>query len=87
MSRDSSGAPGLSTAKTTADVRRSIGLGSGAFVLIALLLPPLGGLWSDLSPGMLAAFLIHAAFAAMAHEVIVGLAAMHAGWFPPSWSR
>ena len=31
---------------------------------------------------MLAAFLIYAAFAAMVHELIVGLAAMHSGWFP-----
>jgi uncharacterized oligopeptide transporter (OPT) family protein len=31
---------------------------------------------------MLVAFVVYAAFAALAHEVIVGLAAMHAGWFP-----
>ena len=31
---------------------------------------------------MLVAFLVYAAFAAMVHELIVGLAAMHSGWFP-----
>jgi uncharacterized oligopeptide transporter (OPT) family protein len=31
---------------------------------------------------LLIAFIVYAAFAALAHEVIVGLAAMHAGWFP-----
>ena len=34
------------------------------------------------SIGMLALFLVYAAFAALVHELIVGLAAMHSGWFP-----
>ena len=33
-------------------------------------------------PAMLIAFVAYAAFAALIHELIVGLAAMHAGWFP-----
>lgn len=65
-----------------AEVRRSLGLGSAAYVAIAVLLAILGGLWTDMSPTLLTAFVIYAAFAALAHEVIVGLAAMHAGWFP-----
>ncbi len=65
-----------------AEVRRSLALGSSAYVLIAIMLALLGGLWSEMSPGMLLAFVIYAAFAALAHEVIVGLSAMHAGWFP-----
>ena len=32
--------------------------------------------------GMLIAFILYAAFAAFMHELIVGIAAMHAGWFP-----
>ena len=31
---------------------------------------------------MLVAFIVYAAFAAFVHELIVGIAAMHAGWFP-----
>jgi len=65
-----------------ADVRRSLGLGSTAYVLIAILLAFLGGLYTQMSPAFLVAFVAYAAFAALAHEVIVGLAAMHAGWFP-----
>ena len=42
----------------------------------------LGGLAAQLSIGMLALFLVYAAFAALVHELIVGLAAMHSGWFP-----
>lgn len=59
-----------------------MGLGGIAFVLIAMLIALAGGLFSELSPGMLIAFLLYAAFAALAHELIVGLSAMHAGWFP-----
>jgi uncharacterized oligopeptide transporter (OPT) family protein len=87
MLRDSSGMSAAGTseagaAKTTADVRRSMGLGGTAFVLIAVLIAVLGGLWAELSAGMLVAFILYAAVAALLHEVIVGLAAMHAGWFP-----
>jgi uncharacterized oligopeptide transporter (OPT) family protein len=42
----------------------------------------MGGLVTDLSPGMLVAFIVYAAFAAFVHELIVGISAMHAGWFP-----
>ena len=31
---------------------------------------------------MLIGFVLYAAFAAFVHELIVGLAAMHSGWFP-----
>jgi uncharacterized oligopeptide transporter (OPT) family protein len=65
-----------------ADVRRSLGFGSVAYVAIAGLIALMGGLWSEMSVGFLILFLIYAAFAALIHEIIVGLAAMHAGWFP-----
>ena len=70
------------TTQTSAQFRRSLGLGSVAYVAIATFLAFTGGLFSDLSTGMLIAFIIYAAFAALVHELIVGLAAMHAGWFP-----
>jgi uncharacterized oligopeptide transporter (OPT) family protein len=68
--------------KTATEVRRALGLGSSAFVAIALVIALLGGLAAELSTGVLIAFLIYAAFAALIHELIVGLAAMHSGWFP-----
>jgi uncharacterized oligopeptide transporter (OPT) family protein len=64
------------------EVRRSLGLGFAAYLVIAVVIALLGGLAAQLSVGMLVAFLVYAAFAAMVHEVIVGLAAMHSGWFP-----
>lgn len=81
LRNDRDGAP-IGTQRSVGSVRRSLGFGSAAYVLIALLLALLGGLWSALSPDMLLLFLLYAAFAALAHELIVGLAAMHAGWFP-----
>ena len=49
---------------------------------IAILLAAIGGLASDLAWPMLIAFVIYAAFAAFVHELLVGIAAMHSGWFP-----
>lgn len=58
---------------------------SGGFVIylaIALLISLLAGHVSDMSLGMLVLFVLYAAFAAYVHELIVGIAAMHSGWFP-----
>ena len=68
--------------RTPAEVRRSLGMGSIAYLAIALLIALLGGLVAQMSVGMLLLFLVYAAFAALVHELIVGLAAMHSGWFP-----
>jgi uncharacterized oligopeptide transporter (OPT) family protein len=61
---------------------RALGVGALAYVVIAVLIALGGGLTAELSPGMLVAFVVYAAFAALVHEMIVGLAAMHSGWFP-----
>jgi uncharacterized oligopeptide transporter (OPT) family protein len=63
-------------------LRRALGLGGIGYIAIAMLLAAISGLVSHLSPGMLLAFILYAAFAAFVHELIVGIAAMHAGWFP-----
>ncbi len=68
--------------RSPAEVRRSLGMGSAIYLLIAAVIALLGGLAAQLSIGMLALFLIYAAFAALVHELVVGLAAMHSGWFP-----
>ena len=61
---------------------RALGVGSLAYIAIAVLIALGGGLSSELSTGMLVLFIVYAAFAALVHELIVGLAAMHSGWFP-----
>lgn len=71
-----------SATRSHEQVRRSLGLGAGGYVVIALVIALLGGLLANMSVPMLILFLIYAAFAALVHELIVGLAAMHSGWFP-----
>ncbi|HSU04414.1 MAG TPA: OPT/YSL family transporter [Acetobacteraceae bacterium] len=68
--------------RSPAEVRRSLGLGASAYVAIAVVIAFAGGIVGGLSVGMLVGFIVYAAFAALVHEVIVGLAAMHSGWFP-----
>ena len=79
MLRNADGKSAVGATKTTADVRRSMGLSGTASVLIAGIIALLGGPWSELSLGMLVAFVLYAALAVLLHEIIVGLAAMHAG--------
>ena len=66
--------------RTPTDVRRSLGIGIVGYLIIAVVIALLGGLVAELSILMLVLFLIYAAFAALMHELIVGLAAMHSGW-------
>jgi len=75
---------GRAGAADTADrgAGRVLGAGALAYVGIAVLIAASGGLVAELSWPMLVAFVLYAAFAALVHELIVGLAAMHSGWFP-----
>ncbi|MGP4020299.1 OPT/YSL family transporter [Saccharopolyspora sp. 5N708] len=52
------------------------------FVVGAAAVALVGGLLSELSVPMLILWILAAALAAIIHEIIVGLAAMHSGWFP-----
>lgn len=76
--RAAEAAAGTSDAK----VRRALGLGTVGYLVIAVFIALVGGLMSEMSAGMLILFVLYAAFAAYVHELIVGLAAMHSGWFP-----
>lgn len=68
--------------RTDKETSRTLGLGFVAYLVIALILAIMGGLMTKMSFGMFIAFLLFAAFAAYVHELIVGIAAMHSGWFP-----
>lgn len=63
-------------------LRRSLVRGYALFTAGAALLAVLGGLLGDMSPLGLVGWVLFAAFAALVHELIVGLAAMQSGWFP-----
>ena len=61
---------------------KSLGLGYILFVAGALLIALIGGAMNHLTVWGLIGFVLFAGVAAIVHELIVGLAAMHAGWFP-----
>lgn len=63
-------------------LRNTLGIGYALFVAGALLLALVSGLVAHMSVPGLIGWLLLAGFAAIVHEIIVGLAAMHAGWFP-----
>jgi len=64
------------------ELRGALKIGAVGYIAIAALIATIGGLTSELSWLVLIAFVIYAAFAAFVHELLVGIAAMHSGWFP-----
>jgi uncharacterized oligopeptide transporter (OPT) family protein len=61
---------------------RSLRLGSVGYLAIMVLLAVGTGVYTGMSPTMLVCFVVYGTFAAFVHELIVGIAAMHSGWFP-----
>jgi len=61
---------------------RVLGGGFIAFLATATLIALLAGITSEMSVPMLVAFVLFAAAAALVSELVVGLSAMHSGWFP-----
>lgn len=61
---------------------KTLRLGAAGFIVISCLIALSSGLYAQLTLPWLLAFTLYAAFAAFLHELIVGLAAMHSGWFP-----
>lgn len=68
--------------QTDKDIAQGFGFGFLAYLAIALIIALTAGIATHMSFGMLIGFLIFAAFAAFVHEIIVGISAMHSGWFP-----
>lgn len=67
---------------TGPSVGSSLRLGGVGYILLSAGISVLAGLYADMSVPMLLGFILYAAFAALVHELIVGIAAMHSGWFP-----
>ena len=61
---------------------RALGGGFFAFMGVATLLAVVSGVAGEMPLGQLALFVCFAAVAALVSELIVGVSAMHAGWFP-----
>jgi len=63
-------------------LRRGLVEGLALFVLGAIVLAVVGGVAADMSVPGLIGWVLLAGVAALVHQLIVGLAAMHSGWFP-----
>lgn len=68
--------------KTNQQLGKSLGGGYLAFLGAATFLAFLSGIYVEMSIPMLLGFIVFAGTAAIVSELIVGIAAMHAGWFP-----
>lgn len=64
------------------DVKKGFALGYLLYVGGAVLVAIIAGLYAELSVFQLVLFVLFAAAAALVSEIIVGIAAMHSGWFP-----
>lgn len=72
--------PGITVSEQS--MGRGLTIGFSLYVLAAILLAIVGGIIVEMSIFMLVVWVAFAAIAAMISELIVGLSAMHAGWFP-----
>lgn len=80
-----SSSPAAVASGAPSDDRRvvtTLGAGALAYLSIATVVALASGLGAEMPAGRLVAFVAYAALAAYVHELIVGLAAMHSGWFP-----
>jgi uncharacterized oligopeptide transporter (OPT) family protein len=68
--------------RSNAETRAALYKGIGLYVIAAVILAILGGLWTDMSAAQLVGWTLFAAVSCVAAEFIVGFSAMHAGWFP-----
>jgi uncharacterized oligopeptide transporter (OPT) family protein len=78
----SGGDPMPSLSRDDAVARNALGGGLLLYIGGALVLALIGGLNQHMSASMLAAWILFAAVACVAAELIVGFSAMNAGWFP-----
>lgn len=75
-------APKVELTRDDADVKKAFAMGGALYLGGALILAFVSGVVTDMSALQIAMFVIFAALAALVSEIIVGIAAMHSGWFP-----
>ena len=64
------------------NMKGALGIGVGAYAVVGMVLAVVCGRLTDMSIPMFILWVLFAAFAALASELIVGISAMHSGWFP-----
>ena len=67
---------------TKKDFSRGVGFGFIAFVAATLILAAVAGFYTQMSFPMFIGFILFAGVGALVSELIIGISAMHAGWFP-----
>lgn len=72
----------LQVTVTADQAKKSLGMAIGLYVLGAAVTALLTGLFSQMSVGMTILWIVWAGFSAAVAMVLVGMAAMHSGWFP-----
>lgn len=68
--------------RSSKDLSKGFGLGYLFYVAGAVLVAVIGGIIGDMPLWQTVLFVLFAGFAALVSEIIVGIAAMHSGWFP-----
>lgn len=63
-------------------MRLSLAQGFGAYIVVAVIMAVMCGFSADMNPVMFVWWIIFAALSAIISELIVGISAMHSGWFP-----
>ena len=80
--KNKSEGPTVNYTKSGEETKRNLMLGIGLFLLGALVLTIVSGIYSQLNATKLILWLLWATFSATAAMLLVGMAAMHSGWFP-----
>jgi uncharacterized oligopeptide transporter (OPT) family protein len=75
-------APAGGFTRTDTEMRQGLVWGFGLYVVAATILALIAGMMNEMSVGALLGWIVFAAVACVVAEFIVGMSAMHAGWFP-----
>lgn len=80
--KNAEGKEKLAYSRDASDLKTGFGAGFVFYLLGAIIVAFLGGVYTKMPTGQLIGFLLFTGVATIAVATIVGLAAMHAGWFP-----
>ena len=72
----------LGTTVSATEIPKAFGMSGVLFLLGAVALALVSGIISSVSFGQLVVWLLYATFSALISTVLVGMSAMHSGWFP-----
>ncbi len=68
--------------RTAEDMSKALARGAILYIIGAIIMALIGGLYAEMSVGKLIAWVIFAMIAALVSEILVGISAMHSGYFP-----